>query len=342
MNVLLTSVGRRNYLIDYFKEAVEPYGGKVFAVNSHENAPALYVADGYRLAPPIHSEDYIPFLLNYCLEKKIELIVPLLDNDLPVLAQVKRRFSELGIYVLVADLTLAKLANDKFQTSLFLKQEGFDTVGNFCDLDSFARAKASGEIDFPVIIKPRWGMASLSVYLARDEEELNFYFKKAKEEVLNSFLKFESKQDPGKEILIMSKIEGEEYMLDVINDLDGNYQQTIVNKKLLRKAGETEAVETIQHKALELLGAKISGYFRHPLVMDIDVIVNKNGIFIIELNPRFSGGYPFSHAAGVHLPKVLLKWLKKESFDSSEFLTPRFGTRSMKGFTIIEANKFTD
>jgi len=44
MNVLLTSVGRRNYLIDYFKEAVEPYGGKVFAVNSHENAPAALSA----------------------------------------------------------------------------------------------------------------------------------------------------------------------------------------------------------------------------------------------------------------------------------------------------------
>lgn len=342
MNVLLTSVGRRNYLIDYFKEAVEPYGGKVFAVNSHENAPALYVADEFRLAPPIHSEDYIPFLLNFCLEKKIELIVPLLDNDLPVLAQAKRKFSEAGVYVLVADLHLAKLANDKFQTSLFLKQQGFDTVGNYCDLDSFAQAKDSGEIDFPVIIKPRWGMASLSVYLAKNEEELNFYFKKAKEEVLNSFLKFESQQDPGKEILIMNKIEGEEYMLDVINDLDGNYQLTIVNKKLLRKAGETEAVETIRHEALEQIGQKISAHFRHPLVMDIDVIVNKNGIYIIEFNPRFSGGYPFSHAAGIHLPKALLRWLKKETFDSGEFLTPRIGTRSMKGFVMIEANKFTN
>jgi carbamoyl-phosphate synthase large subunit len=342
MNVLLTSVGRRNYLIDYFKEAVEPYGGKVFAVNSHENAPALYVADEFRLAPPINSEDYISFLLNFCLEKKIELIVPLLDNDLPVLAQAKRQFSEVGVYVLVADLNLAKLANDKFLTSLFLKQEGFETVGNYCDFDSFLYAKESGEIDFPVIIKPRWGMASLSVYLAKNEEELNFYFKKAKEEVLNSFLKFESKQDPGKEILIMDKIEGEEYMLDVINDLDGNYQLTVVNKKLLRKAGETEAVETIRHEGLEQLGKKISAYFRHPLVMDIDVIISKTRMYIIEFNPRFSGGYPFSHAAGIHLPKALIRWLKKETFDSSEFLTPRVGTRSMKGYVMIEARKFTD
>jgi carbamoyl-phosphate synthase large subunit len=101
-------------------------------------------------------------------------------------------------------------------------------------------------------------------------------------------------------------------------------------------------VETIRHEALEQIGQKISAHFRHPLVMDIDVIVNKNGIYIIEFNPRFSGGYPFSHAAGIHLPKALLRWLKKETFDSGEFLTPRIGTRSMKGFVMIEANKFTN
>lgn len=337
MNVLLTSVGRRNYLIDYFKEAVLPYGGKVFAVNSHENAPALYRADEFRIAPHIHSEEYIPFLLDYCIENKIKVIVPLLDNDLPVLARARDSFHELGVYVLVANLDVVKLANDKFQTSIFLKKEGFDSVGNYCDLDSFSRAKDLGEIDFPVIIKPRWGMASLSVYQARNDKELDFFFNRAKEEVLDSFLKYESLQEPNKEVLIMKKIEGEEFMLDVINDLDGNYQLTIVNKKLIRKAGETEAVETVRHPALELLGRKVSEHFKHPLIMDVDVILNEEGLFIIEFNPRFSGGYPFSHTAGIHLPKALIKWLSKERFDPSEFLTPRIGVKSMKGFVMIKA-----
>lgn len=336
MNVLLTSVGRRNYLVDYFKDSVRPYGGKVCAVNSHENAPALYRADDFRVAPPIHSENYIPFLLDYCKEKKIELIVPLLDNDLPILAQARELFSAEGIFVLVPDLKLARLANDKYQTHLFLKSEGFQTKGNFVDEDSFLQAKDSGEIDFPVILKPRWGMGSLSVYEANDEEEFNFYIKKARKEVLGSFLKYESQQDPDKEILIMDKIVGDEYMLDVINDLEGNYQLTVVNKKLLRKGGETEVVQTLKHPELELLGQKIAQHFRHPLVMDIDVIVNETGLYILEFNPRFSGGYPFSHAAGVNLPTALIKWLKREPVDPTVYLNPKIGTKSMKGIVMIE------
>lgn len=335
MNVLLTSVGRRNYLVEYFKEAVLPYGGKVFAVNSHENAPGLYLADDFQIAPPIYSEEYIPFLYNYCISKNIKLIVPLLDNDLPVLAASKQIFESASIYVLVPELSIAELANDKFETHRFLKQNGFLTVTTVTNLEDFFIAKENGEISFPVIIKPRWGMGSLSVYTADDEEELRFYFKKAKKEVLNSFLKHESYKDPGNEILIMDKIVGEEYMLDIINDLEGQYQVTVVNKKLLRKGGETEAVETVSHPELEKLGRSIANHFHHPLVLDADVIFSEKGLFILEFNPRFSGGYPFSHQAGINLPKALIQWLNGEKVNKNLLLTPRIGTRSLKGIVMI-------
>lgn len=335
MNVLLTSVGRRNYLVEYFKEAVQPYGGKVFAVNSHENAPALYLADEFEIAPPIFSEEYIPFLFNYCIKRNIKLIVPLLDNDLPVLAEAKLIFENAGIYVLVLELSLARMANDKLETYRFLQKNGFQTVTTITSLDDFFTARQNGTIDFPVVIKPRWGMGSLSVYIAEDEEELRFYFKKAKKEVIGSFLKHESSQDSDNEILIMEKIIGEEYMLDIINDLNGHHQVTVVNKKLLRKGGETESVATVSHHKLEQLGRTISFHFHHPLVLDADVIVNEKGLFILEFNPRFSGGYPFSHQAGINLPKALIKWLNGESVSKELLLTPKIGTRSMKGIVMI-------
>lgn len=337
MNVLLTSVGRRNYLIDYFKEAVHPYGGKVFAINNHENAPALYVADAFEIAPSIYSDGYVDFLIDFCERNEIKAIVPLLDNDLPVLAAARSRFDFKGIYVLVADLWVTKMANDKFETFEFLKKKGFHTVPTFREPAEFYEAKSLGKIDFPVIIKPRWGMGSLSIYKAENEEELEFYFKRAKNEVANSFLKHESGQDPEHAILIMEEITGEEYMLDIINDLSGEYQLTVVNKKLLRKGGETEAVETVHHPELETLGKEISDLTRHPLVMDSDVFWRDGKAFILEFNPRFSGGYPFTHYSGINLPKALMNWLHGGIIDKSDYLTPRFGSKGLKGITIIGA-----
>lgn len=336
MNILLTSVGRRNYLVEYFKESLTEFGGSVFAVNSHANAPGLYHADGFAIAPIIHSDLYIPFLVEYCLENEIRVIVPLLDNDLPVLAQAKPIFEAVGIFVLVADEWLVQMANDKYKTFLFLKEFGFPSLPTFTDLSSFHEYYRSEQAPFPLIIKPRWGMGSLSVYEVEDEEELRFFVKKARKEVLSSFLKYESSQAPEQEILIMPKIQGDEYMLDIINDLEGNHLVTVVNKKLLRKGGETEAVETVSHPILEALGAKIASISRHPLVMDVDVIMSDETPYILEFNPRFSGGYPFSHSAGINLPKALIHWLKALPVDPTECLVPKIGTKSMKGLRMVE------
>ena len=44
MNILLTSVGRRSYLVQYFKEVIGEEG-KVHVSNSTELTPAFTVAD---------------------------------------------------------------------------------------------------------------------------------------------------------------------------------------------------------------------------------------------------------------------------------------------------------
>ncbi|SDC83560.1 carbamoyl-phosphate synthase large subunit [Algoriphagus faecimaris] len=336
MNILLTSAGRRTYLVDFFKEALVKYNGKVHAINSHENAPALYHADFYSIAPPISSEQYISFLLEYCKAKAIKIIVPLLDLDLPVLAKAKPLFQTEGIYVLAPSEDIALLANDKYLTYLFLKDKGFDTVQNFLSLESFEEAHKLGKANFPVIIKPRWGMGSLFTYEAENSEELHFFYKKAKRQVINSHLSHESQQDPGQEILIMEKIDGEEYMLDIINDLEGNHKRTVVNKKLTRKLGETEAVVTVADSKLEKLGQEIASFLRHPLVCDVDVIVNAKGSYILEFNPRFSGGYPFSHLAGINLPLALIQWVNGEEVNESTTLIPEIGTHSMKAISMVK------
>ena len=37
--------------------------------------------------------------------------------------------------------------------------------------------------------------------------------------------------------------------------------------------------------------------------------VTKNNIYVLELNPRFGGGYPFTHEAGAHISAMYIEWL---------------------------------
>ena len=73
MNILLTSVGRRTYLVEYFKEALKDRG-EIHVSNSTSLSPAFLKADHYVITPLIYSKEYIPFLLDYCKNNKISAL----------------------------------------------------------------------------------------------------------------------------------------------------------------------------------------------------------------------------------------------------------------------------
>ena len=81
MKILLTSVGRRSYLVQYFKEVIGSEG-EVHVSNSTELSPAFIYADKHIKTPLIYEENYIEFLLDYCSENKIDALISLFDIDL--------------------------------------------------------------------------------------------------------------------------------------------------------------------------------------------------------------------------------------------------------------------
>lgn len=338
MNVLLTSAGRRNYMVEYFKEVLQPYAGKVFAINSDLDSPALWEADFSAKSPLIYDSDYEDFIFNYCVNNKINIVISLFDIELPVLSKLKNKFASFGITILVADEWFTEISNDKWKTYRFLNENGFKTEPTFQDLSGFLRAHNEGSADFPVYIKPRWGMGSISVFKAEDIEELKFYYEKTKKEIQRTYLKYESSLDVENSILIQVALKGQEYGLDVINDLEGNYQTTIVKKKLAMRSGETDAAITVDEPFLENLGQKLANLSKHPANLDVDVFFDGNVACILEFNPRFGGGYPFSHQAGINLPKAIIKWYLNEKVEK-QLLKPKIGVKSMKGINMITEKK---
>lgn len=108
-NILITSVGRRSYMVQYFKEALGN-SGEVHVSNSSTITPAFRLADKAVKSPLIYDKDYIPFLLNYCKENQIGALLPLFDIDIPVLASAKNLFLEIGCFQLFPIQILRKFA----------------------------------------------------------------------------------------------------------------------------------------------------------------------------------------------------------------------------------------
>ena len=67
------------------------------------------------------------------------------------------------------------------------------------------------------------------------------------------------------------------------------------------------------------IGATIGKALGHIGNLDCDVLERDGEYYVLELNPRFGGGYPFSQEAGVNIPKAIVAWVKGEDVDDSIF-----------------------
>jgi carbamoyl-phosphate synthase large subunit len=316
MNVMLTCAGRRHYLVQFFREALGNQG-KVFAGDATLEAPALQAADESFLLPPIKHSDYFDKLLNICQQKQVRLIIPLNDLELPYLARQRDRFLEIGTIPVVSSPEVIDICFDKFATFQFLQNLGISAPKTYLSLDEARQAIAQGEITFPLVVKPRWGSASIGIEYPEDDEELELAYRFVKKLLGRSFLAEVSSSDPERCILIQERLTGQEHGLDIINNLDGAYITTFVKRKLTMRGGETDRAVTIENAEIQQLGEKIGQKLGHIGNLDCDVMVGPKGFSVLELNPRFGGGYPFSQMAGANIPAALIAWANGTQPDES-------------------------
>lgn len=309
MNILFTCAGRRNYLINYFKEALKGEG-KIFATDMQLTAPALVDADVAIQVPAIYDEEYIPSLKKIVKENKINAIISLNDLELPILSEAKKSIEELGAKVIVADEKAIAIAFDKWRTVQFLEELGLNTPKTYLSLNEAKEAIKNGELKFPLVIKPRWGSASIGIDFPEDMRELELAFELQSLRLNRTILAEASKEDADRAIMIQEKLPGKEYGMDILNDFDGNYVGSFVREKLSMRSGETDKAISVIDGRFEKLGKTIGEALKHLGNIDCDVFENDGELYLLELNPRFGGGYPFSHEAGINTAAIYIEWLK--------------------------------
>ncbi|MCR8892489.1 ATP-grasp domain-containing protein [Bacteroides sp. ET336] len=314
INILLTSAGRRSYIVDYFKNTNGI--GKVHASNSHYSI-ALERADGYFISPLIYSENYIPSIINYCKENNVNAVLSLFDIDLLVLAKNKTLFENNNIKLILADPKFVEICNDKWETYKFINNLGLNTPKTYLNKEDLKHDIKEGIISYPIIMKPRWGMASMGIYKVDNDLELDVFTEKCYKDIFKSYLKYESSFTRDNAIIYQEIINGEEYGLDVLNNLDGEYIDTFAKQKIAMRSGETDLGRTSSNLLFKDVAKIISSYSKHQGILSVDCFKNDKGIFIIEMNCRISGHYPLAYLAGFNYPQLLIDWLNGKTTDRS-------------------------
>lgn len=333
MNIMLTSVGRRAYMVKYFKELLGNEG-KVYVCNSDNKSVAFKYADEKVISPLIYDDNYIPFLLDYCEKKSINILLSLFDIDLLMLAKHKKQFEQVGTKVIVSEPQVIEICNDKWKTYQFLVDNGFNTPKSFININTVIEKIAVGELEYPIVVKPRYGCGSISVAIAYDEDDLRYLTKKVNRDIGNSYLKYESAVTQEK-VVYQEFLKGQEYGADIINDLYGETQNVIVKKKLAMRSGETDIAELVDEPVIKETLIRLGHITKHIANMDCDVFEVDGIPYILEMNARFGGGYPFSYMGGCNLPKAIVEWVKGNVVEK-DVLSAKMGIIGFKEIYVTE------
>jgi carbamoyl-phosphate synthase large subunit len=146
-------------------------------------------------------------------------------------------------------------------------------------------------------------------------------------------------KDQGSEALIIQQaVAGREFDIEIVNDLTGQYHSCLGKEKLASRSGECDMARTLEDPRFRVLGKRLATLLRHIGVLDVDLIEHGGKLYVIELNPRFGGCYPFSHLAGANLPAAYIAWAQGRSPRPS-WLRVKPGIKSLKEISLVLADK---
>lgn len=312
MNILFTCAGRRNYLINYFKEALNG-NGKIMAGDAQIHAPAMVDADIAIKLPSIYDENYISELLKVTREYSVNAIISLNDLELPILSENKKLFEEQGVKVIISSSDVIAICFDKWKTYQFLKDLNLNTPKTYIKLEEALEDIEKGILKFPLVVKPRWGSGSIGLDFPKTIKELKLSYKLQKIKLKRTILNKANKKELKHTILIQEKLDGKEYGMEIVNDFKTNHYGSFAKEKLAMRSGETDKAKSIKDDRFEKLGKQVAEKLKHIGTVDSDVFVVDNKLYLLEINPRFGGGYPFAHEAGINLAAIYIEWLKGEN-----------------------------
>lgn len=316
MNVLVTGCGGDigQSIGKILKEI--SFINNVIGCDISDETPSKFIYDKLLKSVLCNDVGYIEDLQQKIEDYNIDLLIPISEPEI-------RFFSvnEISLIrncrVLISNKKSTKTGFDKFSTSELLRLEEFPYPKTCLLENSLNLVK---DLNFPLIVKSRFGSGSKNMFHIENSDELSFYQKK-----LQNYI-------------VQEKIKGEnnEYTCGLFRSKKGETRVLIINRILtggFTGFGRIEKKQQIEELLIQLAE-------KLHLVGSINVQLKlwNNIPYIFEINPRFSSTVRFRDLMGF---KDLL-WSIQDLFDQNinDYIPVSEGVKFYKGYNeYLEQNE---
>jgi len=275
-----------------------------FSYDTNEPGNYMQMTDKTYLMPyPSLGYEELKNRLEYIQQKSgLDAIIPCLDAELPLYIKNQNKIESMGIKLCVPSLENFELRNKNKLKSLASKLNM--TYPKTYEINSKNELiECTKSSNFPLMIKGNYYKAYKSYNI--DSAIDNFY------KISNEW---------GFPVLVQEVVTGEELNLVGVGDGKGELKGAVAIKKLTTTdIGKIWTGITIQNDNLMQIAKDFVEYTKWKGPFELECMVDKNNIFMIEINPRFPAWVHFATEIGVNLPQMVVDIM--QGIDNKPILT---------------------
>ena len=286
-NILITSASRKVSLVRNFKKALCNQG-KIIAADINPESPALYFGDDYLIVPRSDDPNFINFIVDFCKNNYIKLIIPTRDEELSLFSKNKDIFDEIGVKIMVSNVETIELCQDKEKFINFCKNNGFGIPKTYDDVNSII------DEDFPLFLKPVVGKSGVDTFRV---------------DSLDNLIEILSKEN---DFIVQECVETPEYTIDLFADFEGNVISAVPRQRVNVWGGESLVTKTVKNELIINESVRLAEKLKLKGHNTIQCFFDGEYIKFIEVNPRFGGAASISFEAGANSAEFLIKLLNDE------------------------------
>lgn len=288
MKILITGAGALlgQGIIRAIKES--SMEATLIAVDPSDLSAGLYWADRRYQVPMAAEPDYLEKVKEILAAERPDMVMVGTDVELMLFAEHREALeSQFDTHILVSSPEVISIADDKYKTYEFLKENGFAYPESALPGDEERIIEAVG---FPLIVKPRVGARSVGVHRVENRGELNRAIGSVEEPVIQECVA--SSDD--------------EYTAGVLV-FDGECKASIVMRRDLRDGNTYRAyVDDYPdlNEEVQKLGEALAPYGPTNFQFRLD---SDGNLKVFEINGRFSGTTPLRALAGMNEVELSIK-----------------------------------
>jgi carbamoyl-phosphate synthase large subunit len=255
----------------------------------------LFRSDEAVILPKVESENSYDKISSIIKKQKIQAVLIGSEYDIDFFSTHKNALeSEGGASVIVSPPDVIRIANDKWETTEFLRKFNYPFAEAALPSNSSEACEIATQWGFPIMIKPRTGTSSRNIHIVHDARQLEFYFDQTAGMMLQKLI-----CQPAQQL-------ANEYTCSTFTTNTGDILGPFTARRYLR-GGDSWTIEVAPIKEIHPLLLDITERLNCVGSLNIQLFLTDDGPVPFELNARFSGTTSIRAHFGFNEPEFALR-----------------------------------